>query len=233
MANGKALIAVGILVLGSRLSAASPNDCVAVLRAEGMVAVRELEPSIRVELKYSSTDNFLNADVYGDLEDAFLRREAAEKLANAARLLAAQHSGLVLLVYDAFRPRGVQRRMWEIVRGTALAPYVADPARGSVHNYGCAVDLTLARFHADGSAVPLDMGSAFDHFGEQSRPDREEYFLKRGVLSAEQVSNRRILRDVMRAAGFRAIMSEWWHFEAMSWTEAARRYRMVDCGALP
>lgn len=231
MANGKTLIAIGILVLGLRLSAASPADCAVVLRAEGMVPVRELDSSIRVELKYSTTDNFLKADVYGDLTEAYLRREAAEKLADAARRLAARDRGLALLVYDAFRPRRVQYRMWDIVRGTALAPYVADPARGSVHNYGCAVDLTLARVLSDGSIEPLDMGSAFDDFSERSRPDREDLFLKRGVLTEEQVSNRRVLRAVMTAAGFRSIVSEWWHFEAMSRAEAARRYRMVDCGA--
>ena len=120
--------------------------------------------------------------------------------------------GLRFLVYDGLRPRSVQREMWNAVRGTPLQQYVANPAVGSMHNYGVAVDLTLC----DLAGTPLDLGSHFDELGPISQPRLEEQMLKAGRLTKDEVSRRRLLRSVMRDAGFRALSIEWWHFEDSS-----------------
>ncbi|MFK7970948.1 MAG: M15 family metallopeptidase, partial [Bacteroidia bacterium] len=125
-----------------------------VLIDAGLVNVATLDPSILVELKYASKDNFLKRNVYGVLNKCYLQPEAAAKLVKASELLQEGYPDLRLLVYDAVRPRSVQFAMWRIVKGTPQQSYVASPKSGSVHNYGAAVDLTLAT--ADGT--PLDMG---------------------------------------------------------------------------
>jgi len=168
-------------------------------------------PGVRVDLKYASTDNFMDRDVYGPFSEAFLHRVAAEMLATAAKSLQAKYPAFSLLVYDALRPRSVQRVLWAHVNGTPEEAYVANPDRGSVHNYGLAVDLTCC----DAQRVPLDMGTGFDAFTPLSEPQKEEMYLKSGALSETQVNNRLILRQVMTGAGFLQLAHEWWHFDAL------------------
>ena len=202
----------------------SPGNLEQQMVSQGLMDVQSLDPSILVELKYSTPDNFLKADAYGDLETCFLQPPAAHMLAAASHLLQAQHPDLRLLVYDGARPRSVQRNMWALVGGTDLEDYVANPERGSVHNFGAAVDLTLAT--ADG--MPLDMGTEFDFFGNLAQPRFEEQFLEEGRLTREQVENRRLLREVMEAAGFSMINVEWWHFNAFPVKETRQRFRIIE-----
>ena len=102
--------------------------------------------------------------------------------------------------------------------------HVADPKLGSLHNFGVAVDLTLA-YQQNGE--PLDMGTEYDFFGYKAYPDKEPLMLKEGKLNATQISNRRILRTVMNHGGFTGIGSEWWHFNAFSRAEAGKKYEMI------
>lgn len=190
----------------------------------GLVDVQSLNPAILVELKYSTTDNFVHTDVYGDLVKAYLRPLAAEKLAKAQDLLSAEKPGYALLVYDAARPRRVQYDMWEILDVPYKRNYLAPPEQGSIHNYGFAVDLTLS----DSSGKPLDMGTEFDFFGELAQPKLEQKFLNSGELSAEQHENRLLLRRIMRQAGFYDIKTEWWHFNAMGSLTVKSRYHMIE-----
>ncbi len=187
------------------------------MRDAGLVDISVAAPGILVDLKYSSTDNFLRMDVYGDLQTAFLRREAAEKLAKAQKKLADLKPDFHLLVYDAARPRRVQYIMWEKVNLPDKINYVANPETGSIHNFGMAVDLTVA--NNDGK--PLDMGTEFDYFGPLAQPQLEPAFLADGKLSKEQISNRELLRSVMRSGGFYGIETEWWHFVA-DWDSVVR-----------
>jgi len=181
-------------------------------------------PGIRIELKYSTTDNFMKENLYGEFTKCFIHKDGAAKLKKAVELLRAKHPGYGLLVYDGLRPRSVQRKMWARVKGTPSQKYVADPDRGSMHNYGMAVDLTAT----DASGKPLDMGAGYDDFRELSQPRFEDKFLKSGELGQKQLENRLILRAAMVGAGFIQLSHEWWHYDAMPQKEAAKLYKIVE-----
>jgi D-alanyl-D-alanine dipeptidase len=194
---------------------------------QGLVDIQKIDPSILVELKYSTTDNFVGKDVYDDLTRAYMQPMAAEKLAKASKYLQAHHPDLRLLVYDAARPRSAQWKLWNALPDlpeSERQKYVADPRKGSIHNYGCAVDLTVAT--KDGK--PLDMGTKYDFFGELAYPSREKELLESGKLSQKQLDNRLILRTAMREGGFSPIEFEWWHFNALSREKAKMVFRIVD-----
>ncbi len=199
---------------------AAPADPMA-----GLADAAERIPGLQVELKYSTPDNFMGADAYGDLERCLLQPEAVAMLARASAALRRMRPELRLRVYDCVRPVSVQRRMWQVVRGTPQQRYVANPnsRTGSIHNYGCAVDLTLAE--KDGT--PLDMGTAFDHFGREAQPRHEFSMHRKGKLSSKQWANRLLLRQVMVAAGFIPIASEWWHFNSAPNHVVRKKYEKV------
>ncbi len=177
----------------------------------GLVNVRSVEPSIKVDLKYTTTDNFMGKDAYGDLNDCYLQKAVAEMLKKAHQFLQEKHNGYHFIVYDGARPFTVQKKMWDIVKGTDKAHYVAKPdAKGSMHNYGCAVDLSVL----DEKGVPLDMGTPFDFLGTEARTDIETDLLKQGKITQKQLDNRLILREAMEKAGFKVLKREWWHFNA-------------------
>ena len=118
--------------------------------------------------------------------------------------------------------------MWKLVKGTPDQAYVANPASGSIHNYGAAVDLTVGLLLADGTVVPLDMGTPYDASTEEAQPRLEPALLKAGRLTQEQVSNRQLLRRAMNAGGFKVLPIEWWHFNAFSLAEAKRRIKPLQ-----
>ncbi len=194
-----------------------------LLRA-GLVDVATIDSSLAIDLVYGHPDNFFGEDLYGSLDRCYLRPEAARMLAHAHRLLRDRRPELRLLVLDCARPRSVQRMMWRVVRDTPLEAYVASPARGSMHNYGMAVDLTLA----DSTGRALDMGSRFDELGPRAQPRQEERLLRAGVLTRDQVERRRLLRDVMVKAGFVSLAIEWWHFDAGSKKSVREKYRIIE-----
>ena len=191
---------------------------------EDMVDVSQLNSSIIIQLAYSTPNNFLNSDVYGDLETCYLRREVAKMLQRAQLVLDQQRKVYKLILYDCLRPRLVQYDMWRLVKETEQESYVADPAKGSVHNFGAAVDVSIV----DSRGTLLDMGTPFDYFGELAQPRYEERFLQEGELTKEQLNNRKLLRDVMHQAGFRGIPDEWWHFNGFPLEEVKRRYAIVE-----
>lgn len=204
----------------------------AAMQKQGLVNIQTIDPSIQVELKYSTTDNFVGRDVYGDLTRAYLQPMAAQRLAKASTYLQKHHPNLRLLVYDAARPRQAQWNLWNALPKLSeheRRKYVADPREGSIHNYGCAVDLTVATGAGrSGAPEPLDMGTKYDFFGEMAYPSREADLLKSGKLTKEQFDNRLILRTAMQQAGFSPINYEWWHFNALSRERAKKTYRIVD-----
>ena len=195
------------------------------MRLGGLVDICEVDSTIRVHLVYATNDNFVGKVLYDDLHKAFMLPETARRLADAQCRLKAVRLDLSLLVYDAARPMSVQQQMWEQVRGTDKRSYVSNPKNGGgLHNYGAAVDLTIA--DSLGNALP--MGCGFDYFGEEARPDREKDMLKCGQLTPEHLYNRHLLRKVMTEAGFRVLPSEWWHFNLMSREEAKRTLRVIE-----
>jgi D-alanyl-D-alanine dipeptidase len=196
----------------------------AYLQTKGLVNISDLDSSIRSELKYATTDNFTKTVLYDTLLNIYLHPLAANKLVEAQKHLKSLYPGYSLLVYDAVRPLSVQRKMYRVVQNTKYAPYVANPARTGLHNYGMAVDLTIC----DENNVPLDMGTPFDYFGAAAGINNEAELVRRGILTNKQVKNRELLRKVMIHAGFRTIRGEWWHFNAVTLTEAGRLARIIE-----
>jgi len=197
------------------------------MEKQGLLEVRANIPDVLVELKYATSDNFMGKDVYGCLKHAYLQPEVLAKLKRAQANLSKSHPGFHLLIYDAARPLSKQWELWNTL--TKYPPserqkYVADPNEHSIHNYGSAIDLTVA----DAAGKPLDMGTPFDFFGELAYPSREKELLASGKLSQKAFQNRLILREAMVAAGFMRIEFEWWHFNAFSRAEAKRRFPVVQ-----
>ena len=164
---------------------------------------------ITVDLRYATANNFVGRDLYSPLDCAWLHRHAAEGLEKTRQWLALSRPDVRLLVLDALRPQRVQEQLWAALQGTDLLGYLANPVRGSIHSFGMAVDITLV----DRNGNELDMGTPFDDLSERSHPALEDTMLARGELSAEQIANRRLLRDAMIHGGFIGISSEWWHFD--------------------
>ena len=164
---------------------------------------------IEVDLRYAGPKNFLGSNLYAPFDCAWIHREAAARLEAAAGWLQRHQAGTRLLVLDALRPQRVQQRLWDALEGTPLRAYLADPARGSIHSFGMAVDVTLV----DAAGRELDMGTPFDDMSERSHPALEEALLAAGEIAQAQVDNRRILRAAMEHAGWRGISREWWHFD--------------------
>ncbi|MEC9376790.1 MAG: M15 family metallopeptidase [Candidatus Neomarinimicrobiota bacterium] len=198
-----------------------------VIIKNDLVNIQELDPTIIVELKYSTTDNFMNMDVYGDLEICYLRKAPAQMLVEAHTSLKGSYPNLRLLVYDGLRPRSIQWKLWKTLVDVPEAErtqFVADPRSGSIHNFGAAVDLTLA----DSSGNPLDMGTKYDYFGELAFPTLEDSLLTIGQLTNKQISNRHILRKIMQDAGFSPITTEWWHFDAFPYQVTKSKYEIIE-----
>jgi len=181
-------------------------------------------PGVRIDLKYASADNVTGKNFYGDQVRALLHPIAAEKLARAMQFLRSERPDHGLLIYDALRPRSAQWELWAVVEGTPNEIYVANPLKGSIHNFGFAVDLTIV----DGKGRPLDMGSGFDEFSKLSEPRCEKEFIANGQLSFIHIQNRELIRRVMTAAGFRGIETEWWHFDALPRDQVIGTFTAVE-----
>lgn len=179
---------------------------------------------IDVDLRYAGMRNFVGRDLYGALDCAWLHRDAAAGLERTVARLAETSPGHRLLLLDALRPHRVQIELWNYLDGTGLRRYVADPARGSIHSFGMAIDATLI----DGAGRELDMGTAFDEMTELSHPQLESRHLASGALTATQHRHRELLRGALAAAGFRGIANEWWHFELGDRERVRRSFVRVD-----
>lgn len=175
-----------------------------------MIELIKLEPTIKLDIKYATEDNFVRRQVYPEAR-AFLQPLAADGVFRVHRLLGEQ--GLGLVIYDGYRPWSVTKLFWETVNLEERI-FVADPARGSNHNRGCAVDLGICD-RKTGVAVP--MPSEFDEFTERASPDYT------GGTPAER-RNRDLLRILMEAHGFTVNRNEWWHFDLVGW----ERYPIYD-----
>ena len=202
------------------------SDLEKTLIAQELVDIEKVIPGIKVELKYSTEDNFFGKDVYGDHVRCYLQPVVAEMLAKAQETLTKDYPNLTLLVYDGVRPLSVQQILWDSLdKPDSIKPlYVSDPKIGGLHNFGVAVDLTIFDTEA---GKPLDMGTAYDFFGYAAYPDRELQMLAEGKITRAQVANREILRKVMKGAGFTGIGSEWWHFNAFSRKEAGEKFELI------
>lgn len=162
-----------------------------------LIELTQAREGIRIALAYATADNLTGRAVYAPGAQCALRPDAAECLRRAVR--AARQSGHTIIVFDAYRPAAVQEIFWGVLSDPR---YIADPAVGSNHTRGVAVDLSLL----DDRGVALDMGTGFDAMCDQSHHDRED-------LPAAVQRNRQMLLGIMLQAGFRSLATEWWHYE--------------------
>jgi len=175
-----------------------------------MIELKSTMPNLVYELRYASLDNFMKTRMYpSKTRETFMRMPAAKALACAQQKLNAMGYGFK--IWDAYRPYSVTEKFWEMVKDER---YVANPAKGSGHNRGIAVDLTIITL-SDGKE--LDMGTGFDNFTDTAH----HTFTK---LSDLVLQNRKLLRQTMESCGFVAFESEWWHYSLPDPT----RYFILD-----
>lgn len=167
-----------------------------------LVNLAKVDPTLIIDSPYATSDNFVGIQMYPKNE-IWLEEGTAEKLMSAQASLRKQ--GLGLKVLDGYRPLEIQRTLWKILPDPR---YVANPERGSRHNRGCAVDVTLVDAEGDEMAMPTE----FDEFSERAGQDYQN-------LPQEVLKNRKVLNNAMRNAGFTTIRSEWWHFDAVGWED--------------
>jgi CubicO group peptidase (beta-lactamase class C family)/D-alanyl-D-alanine dipeptidase len=184
---------------------ASPPHEPRALRKPDFVELTSLDPTIKTDIRYATTDNFMGV-VFYDKPRAFMQRPAAEALVRVHRAL--RKKGYGLLIHDAYRPWYVTKMFWE---GTPphLRDFVADPEQGSKHNRGCAVDLTLFELS---TGEPVLMVAGYDEMSPRSYP-----FYPGGT--ARQRWHRKLLHDAMHREGFSIQPNEWWHFDYKDWEQ--------------
>lgn len=165
-------------------------------------------PGLILDIRYATADNFMGRTLY-PVARALAQRPAADALARAQALAVADGYGLI--VHDAYRPWRITRMMWDETP-PAQREFVADPAQGSRHNRGCAIDCTLHR-----GGVPVEMPTPYDDFTPAAYRDY-------AGASPAAIANRERLERYMHAAGFVGLANEWWHFDWEGW----RRYPIMD-----
>ena len=180
-----------------------------VYRANDLVELVKMDPSLKLDIRYATRNNFVGEAMY-DQARAFLQRPAAEALVRAHKK--ARKLGYGFLIYDAYRPWQVTQSFWQ--RFPQHRSYLADPAQGSRHNRGCAVDLILFDL-VTGNAI--SMPSEFDDFSSRAHPNYEGG-------SAEARKARDLLRGLMESEGFTVYENEWWHFDYRDW----QKYRVLN-----
>ncbi len=176
-------------------------------READLVELIRLDNSIKLDIRYATSNNFVGKAVYPEAR-AFLQKPAAAALVRVHRRLANQ--GLGIVVFDGYRPWTITKLFWEVTPADKRK-FVADPARGSKHNRGCAVDLSMFDL-SSGKLVP--MPSDFDEFTERASPDYT------GGTDEER-KHRDLLRQLMEAEGFTVNPNEWWHFDYKDWESYA------------
>ena len=169
-----------------------------------LVDIRTVNPNIRLDIRYATTNNFLKRKLY-PISKCALRSSVAQQLGLVQTDL--EKIGLGLKVYDCYRPFSVTKQMWQAWPDPR---YVANPARGSQHNRGAAIDLTLV----DRTGKELEMPTPYDDFTEKAHGDYQGG-------SAESRKNRQVLKDAMKKHGFIGITTEWWHFDSEDWQKFA------------
>ena len=181
-------------------------------RKPDLVAITNLDPTIRLDIRYATTNNFLHRPVYRQAK-AFLQRPAAEALVRAHRSLKTKGYGIV--VFDGYRPWSVTKLFWDSASDAERRiEFVANPKKGSRHNRGCAADISLFELV---TGAEVKMPSAYDEFSERAFPSYTGG-------SPEARALRDLLRSTMEAEGFTVYPAEWWHFDYKDW----RQYRILD-----
>jgi zinc D-Ala-D-Ala dipeptidase len=176
-------------------------------READLVELIKLDKTVKLDIRYARSDNFVGRPVYTEAR-AFMQRPAAEAIVRVHKLLKKQ--GLGLVIFDGYRPWSVTKIFWEVTPEDKRK-FVADPVKGSRHNRGCAVDLSMFDLK---TKKLVEMPSDFDDFTEKASPDYK------GATDL-QIKNRELLRKLMETEGFTVNANEWWHFDYKDWKDYA------------
>ncbi|AMA49213.1 peptidase M15 [Flavobacterium covae] len=185
----------------------SQNKNVVVVHDTTFVNIKDYSKDFILDIRYATNDNFLKSKVY-DCDACYLRYKTVKQLIKANKEFLKE--GYRIKLFDCYRPLSIQKKMWKIISNPN---YVANPEKGSIHNRGGAVDLTLV----DKLGNELNMGTEFDHFGKESSHTYSN-------LSKEILKNRKWLKDMMKKHHFDALESEWWHYGL----EGARYFQLSN-----
>lgn len=172
-----------------------------------LVDIHTINPHILLDIRYATPNNFTKHKVYASAR-CFVRKSVALKLNAIQKEL--ETMGLGLKIWDGYRPHSVQKKFWELVPDER---YVLNPAKGSNHNRGCAIDLTIV----DKNGNELLMPTEFDNFTEKAHHD----YMK---LDPKAIENRQLLKNIMVKHGFKPIKSEWWHYDDVD----SHKYALLD-----
>lgn len=184
-------------------SAQQSSSVVFTPQDTALVLLTDSVPSILVDVRYATPNNFTGKVLY-TTPKVYVRAIVAHHLAQVQHTLAQQ--GYALKVFDGYRPLSVQKIMWALVPDER---YVANPAKGSRHNRGAAVDVTIVQ---QSDSTELDMGTAYDSFTEQAHATYKQ-------LPPHVLHNRKLLADTMQQHGFLPFATEWWHFDFYAWEQ--------------
>jgi len=174
-----------------------------------LVDISTINPRIILDIRYATTNNFTKQKIY-DSPKCYARKHVALKLDAVQKELEKQVPRLGLKIWDVYRPLSAQKKMWAVMPDQR---YVMPPEKGSRHNRGCAVDLTLV----DKNGNELEMPTEFDTFTKQAHRDYMD-------LPSHVIKNRQLLEDVMVKHGFVGMPTEWWHFDDVDW----KKYDLLD-----
>ena len=194
-----------ILVSGAVAQNGPPRE--SRKREAHLVELITLDNTIKLDIRYATDNNFVGRPVYPAAR-AFLQKPAAKAVARVHKKL--RKKGLGLVIFDGYRPWTITKLFWDVVP-EEKRKFVADPAKGSKHNRGCAVDLSIFDLK---TGELVDMPSGYDEFTERASPNYSGG-------TAQQRANRELLRTLMEDEGFTVNPNEWWHFDYKNWQDYA------------
>lgn len=206
----RAVLTSACLLASISVCAAQPDEGNGKFRPDDLIELPKIDSTIKLDIRYATSNNVMNRKMYAQAR-AFLQRPAAEAVVRVNRKL--HEKGLGLLVFDGYRPWSVTKQLWDETP-PEKRNFVADPQKGSKHNRGCAVDLSLYDLK---SGKEIRMPSPYDDFTEKASPR-----YTRGTSSQRKM--RGLLRTAMEEEGFAVDPGEWWHFDYKDW----REYRVLD-----
>jgi len=195
-----------------------------LLRKNGFIPINEIDSTILFDLRYSTTNNFVGIDLYKDFETCYVPTDIALRLHAVQQSLQLIDTNYSLVIFDAARPLSIQKLMWDSCnyKGRQKKNFLANPNQKSLHNYGAAVDVTLA-YKGD----LIDMGTDFDYAGEAAYTYIEEDLVAYKKITKEQYTNRLLLRNKMKEQKFIENKYEWWHFGACYKSEVEKKYPLI------
>ena len=198
------LLFAAVLLIGCQ---SGPPKEQGEFRKPDLVEIVKLDPTIRLDIRYATTNNFMGRAMYRQAR-AFLQRPAAEALVRAHQSL--KPKGYGILVFDGYRPWAVTKAFWDAAsEEQRKVEFVANPQKGSRHNRACAADITLYDLK---TGREVEMPSGYDEFSDRAYPTYTGG-------SAESRARRDLLRQAMEAQGFTVYPAEWWHFDYQDWRE--------------